>query len=234
MEGLQTSVPRGQSAEWLVGAWTTGANVSDAAIRLSAAPAGENAAFSLGCSTNGKASCDLGAVAASSPVRLLQARIAIPAGATSVTSVRLDAVASAANVVTDPQAAVTISVAAPGGKAVPAQITPLGGRTGISPLPVGYLPFLTGTGATLSPGGNASGLFPVLSPSADPGSSPPAQDVNRPVAATFPLSETASVTSAQIAGLAALGLAIALAVSGLAMRRLTIRRRATPTPSDGS
>lgn len=226
MEGLQTSIPRGHSAEWLVGVWATGANAAGTTVRLSAAPAGEKAAFSVGCGTNGTASCKLGAVNAGSTVRLLQARVAVPATATSVTSVRLTAVAGATNSVTDPRAAVTISVTAAGTVAVPARITPLGGSTGISLFPVGYLPFLKGTGATLSPGGDASGLFPALSPSAGPSSSVRGPESGSAVAATFPLPKGQSVMDAQIAGLAVLALAIALGVTGLLFRR----RHPTPRP----
>jgi hypothetical protein len=232
VEGLQASVPRGKSAEWIVGVWTTGANASGGTVRLSAAPKGEKAAFSVGCATNGKASCSLGAVTAGKTVRLLQAKVAIPATATSVTSVRLTAIAGATNAVTDPRASVTISVTAPGTAAVAAQITPLGGGTGISPLPVGYLPYLKGTGATLSPGGNATGLFPALTPSAGPSTSSQSPAAGSPVAETFPLSKNESVVDAQIAGVAALALAIALTVTGLLFRRghAPFRRRRTRKP----
>jgi len=233
VEGLQASIPRGKTAEWLVGVWTTGANASGGTVRLSVAPAGEKAAFSVGCAPNGKASCSLGALKAGSTVRMLQARVAVPATATSVTSVRLTATAGATTAVTDPKAAVTISVTAPGTATVAAQVTPLGGGTGISPLPVGYLPYLKGTGATLSPGGNATGLFPALTPSADPSMSSQSPAAGSPVAETFPLSKNESVIDAQIAGIAALALAIALTVTGLLFRRGHTpfsRRRRTRKP----
>ncbi|HEY7263263.1 MAG TPA: hypothetical protein VH589_17460 [Trebonia sp.] len=233
MEGLQASIPRGKSAEWLVGVWATGANASGSTVRLSVAPAGQKAAFSVGCATNGKASCSLGALKAGSTVRMLQARVAVPATATSVTSVRLTAIAGATNAVTGPKAAVTISVTAPGTAAVAAQVTPLGGGTGISPLPVGYLPYLKGTGATLSPGGNATGLFPAITPSAYPSASSQSSAAGSPVAETFPLSKNESVMDAQIAGIAALALAIALTVTGLLFRRGRtpfFRKRRTQKP----
>jgi hypothetical protein len=237
VEGLQASIPRGHSAEWIVGVWTTGANASGVSVRLSATPAGEKPAFSVGCASNGKASCSLGAVTAGATVRLLQARVAVPATATSVNSVRLTAIAGATNSVTDPQAGVTIGVTAAGTAAVAAQVTPLGGSTGISPLPVGYLPYLKGTGATLSPGGDASGLFPALTPSADPSVSVQGPAAGSPVAETFPLAKNESVMDAQIAGIAALTLAIALTVTGLLFRRghnpfFRRRRTAKPDPPE--
>lgn len=220
VERLEASVPRGQPAHWLVGVWATGANAPATTVRLSAAPAGEKPAFSVGCGTNGTASCSLGTVKAGSTVRLLQARVTVPATATSVTSVRLTAVASASNVVARPQAAVTIAITAAGTTAVPAQVTPIGG-VGASPQPVGYLPFLKGSGATLSPGGDASGLFPALSPGAGPSAQDPR--AGSPVAASFPLSSGESVMDAQIAGLGVLTLAIALALLGLFFRKRPVK-----------
>jgi len=231
VEGLQVSIPRGHTAEWIVGVWTTGADASGATVRLSAAPAGEKAAFSVGCAPNGKASCSLGALKAGSTVRMLQARVAVPATATSGTSVRLTATAGATTAVTDPKASVTISVTAPGTATVAAQVTPLGGGTGISPLPVGYLPYLKGTGATLSPGGDATGLFPALSPSAGPSASSQNPGAGSPVAETLPLAKDQSVMDAQIAGIAVLALAIGLGVTGLVFRRghtPFFRKRRTP------
>lgn len=220
---MQTSIPRGQSAEWLVGVWTTGANVSAATVSLSAAPSSQKATFSVGCSHDGTASCSLGAVDANSAVRQLQARVSVPATATSVTSVRLTAVARAASAVTDPRAAATISVTAAGTAAVAAPITPLAGSS--DPLSVGNLPFLNGTASTLSPGGNAAGLFPALNPSGDPAANGAGREVDKPLAATSALPEDQSVIGAQVAGLVALALAIVLAVT-----RLSIRRRPVPKP----
>lgn len=228
MERLQASVPRGQPAEWLVGAWATGGNASATTVRLSAAPAGQTAAFSVGCSPNGAASCSLGALTSGSTVKLLQARVTVPAADTSVTSVRLTAIASASNGTANAQAAVAISLTAPGTPAVPAQVTPLGGSTGISPIAAGYMPFLSGTGAKLNPGGNASSLFPALSPTAtDPSPSPQSgSQVGSPVAATFPVAKSESVAEAQLAGLSVLGLAVVLGAAGL-----ITRRRRTPKPA---
>jgi hypothetical protein len=79
---------------------------------------------------------------------------------------------------------------------------------------------------TLSPSGNAAGLFPTLQPKPTTSTVPPAaKAVTRPVANTSALPEGAPVVGAQLAGLAALALAFVLAVT-----RLSIRRRPTQTP----
>jgi len=95
-----------------------------------------------------------------------------------------------------------------------------------SPLPVGSLPGIPNVGPTLGPNGNAANLFPTLDPK--PSSTGLAQSNHnartRPVANTSALPAGAPVVGAQLAGLAALALAFVLAVT-----RLTIRRRPTPT-----
>jgi hypothetical protein len=231
VERLQASVARGQPAEWLVGAWATGGNASAATVRLSVAPAGQKATFSVGCSPNGTASCKLGGLTSGSTVKLLQARVVVPKTATSVTSVRLTATAGAGNATTDPKATVAISLTTPGTPTVPAQVTPLGGSTGISPIAAGYMPFLSGTGAKLNPGGDASSLFPALSPStAAPSPSPQRGQVGRPVADLFPAPKSESVADAQLAGLAVLALAVVLGAAGLITRK---RRTPKPAATDG-
>jgi hypothetical protein len=100
---------------------------------------------------------------------------------------------------------------------VPASVT--------SPLPVGSLPSIPNVSPTLSPGRNAADLFPTLDPTPTTGLARSTQKARtRPVADTSALSEGAPVLGAQLAGLAALALAFVLAVT-----RLTIRRRPTPT-----
>jgi hypothetical protein len=94
-----------------------------------------------------------------------------------------------------------------------------------SPLPVGSLPTIAGTGSTsLSPGGNASGLFPTVNPSAVPTPSPnPGQgssnEVARRVANSDAMPIGTPVIDAQLAGLAALGVAFMLTVTRLSIRR---------------
>jgi hypothetical protein len=107
------------------------------------------------------------------------------------------------------------SLAAP--SAIPTE--PYSVPTTTSPIAVGNLPSiaLPTPSATLSPGGNAASLFPTLSPS--PTTRASAKAGSRAVANTTALSEGAPVAGAQIAGLAALALGIALAVTRLSVRR---------------
>jgi hypothetical protein len=102
-----------------------------------------------------------------------------------------------------------------------------------TPLPVGSLPGLSAPATlpavpavpsaspSLSPGGNAAGLFPTLDPKPAPSST--GKERARPVANTSALPEGAPVAGAQLAGLAALVLAFVLTVT-----RLSIRRRSAP------
>ena len=207
-------------------AWTTGGNVPDATIRLTATPATLKPAFSFGCgSHDGSASCDLGALDASSAQRQLQAKVTVAASATTVTSIRLTAAESAAHVSKDPQvSAATTVTAAPAATSSSSADPTLPDTTipGIdtSPLSVGNLPGVPGASPLLSPGGNASGLFPALTPSADPpGKSDPGKASGRPAANTAALPLGAPVIGAQLAGLGVLALAFVLAVARLSFRR---------------
>jgi hypothetical protein len=93
-----------------------------------------------------------------------------------------------------------------------------------SPLPVGSLPGIPNVAPTLSPSGNAAGLFPTVNPTPTTGVAQSGHKAStRPVADTSALPEGAPVIGAQLAGLAALALAFVLAVT-----RLTIRRRPAP------
>lgn len=243
VQPAQSSVQRGQAALWTVTAWATGGDVPDATIKLTAAPASLTPAFSFGCgSADGSASCDLGAVDANAAKRQLQAKVTVPASATTVTSVRVTAVGSAANLPKDPQASaattVTAAPAASGSSGSSASSAGSGSPAGpgapgapgtnVSPLTVGNLPYLSTASPELSPGGNAAALFPSLSPSKDPGAGTAGgQKANgRPVANSSPLPLSAPVLGAQLAGLAVLALAFVLAVT-----KLSIRRR--PKPADG-
>ena len=214
----------------MISAWTKGGNVPNATVRLQAIPADVTPQFSFGCgSSNGTASCDLGAMDAKSAQRQLQAESMVPATASTVKSVRLTVIGSAASLPKDPKAAATVAIK---GSTSVAQPTP-----STSPLPIGTLPGVSttnpSTGATLSPGGNASGLFPTLKPSASPSPSPGSRSRSalnakaRQAADTSALPESAPVVGAQLAGLAALLVAFVLAVT-----RFSIRRR--PAPAGGA
>lgn len=230
----QTSIDRGQVARWVVTAWTQGGDVADARVRLVAIPSGQSAEFNFGCgSSDGTAACDLGEMVATAAERQLEAQVTVPATATSVTSVQLKVIGSATDLSTDPQAFAAIAVdAAP----APGSSSPTDNPTSTtSPLPVGNLPFLNGSDgtnstSTTSPGGNASGLFPAVNPSAQSGSGKPAQRANaRTVANTSALPLGAPVVGAQLVGLGVLALAFVLAIT-----RLSIRRRPVPAGPPGA
>jgi hypothetical protein len=227
----QADISRGQTARWIVSVWARNGNVPDTTVRLSTAPASQSPAFSFGCgSHNGTAACNVGGVDSSSSSRQLQAGVSVAATATSVTSVKLTATASAANLVSDPTASVTVQVF-PFGHSTPTTPTPSlpGGATSTSPISVGNLPYLSGTAGTkVSPGGNASGLFPTLNPSSSPGrsGSTVVKRANaRPAADTSALSLGSPVVGAQLAGLGALAVGSILAIT-----RLSVRKRPTQKP----
>jgi hypothetical protein len=223
----------------VVTAWTEGGSVSDATIRLVATPSSQSAEFNFGCgSSDGTRSCDLGEVTATSAQRQLEAQVTVPTTATSVTSVQLTAIGSASDLSKDPQVFAAIAV-----KAAPAKKSGSGAGTDTptpsstaSALPVGDLPYLNGqngstSSSTVSPGGNASGLFPPVNPSPQAGSSDkPGQRANaRTVASTSALPLGAPVVGAQLVGLGVLALAFVLAIT-----RLSIRRRPAAAAAGGS
>jgi hypothetical protein len=231
VQSLQASITRGQSALWAVSAWTQNGNVPNAIISLAASPASITPNFSFGCgSYDGTSSCNLGAVDANSSPRQVEAKATVAATASAVTSVRLTVTARAAYLPVDPVASVTVAVtAAPAGAGTPSAGagTP---ATTTSPLSVGNLPFLSNGNAnrTLSPGGNAAGLFPALTPSGS--ASGNGQKANaRTVANAVALPLGGSVVGAQVIGLGALALAFVLAVT-----RLSIRRRPALAPASAA
>ena len=227
MQPAKSSIQRGQTALWTVTAWVQGGDVPDATIRLMAAPASLKPTFSFGCgSHDGSTSCDLGALDAKSARRQLQAKIAVAASATTVTSVRLTATASAAGLTTDPHASATTSVTAASPAATNSADPTAPASIDLAPLTAGNLPYLPSPSPVLSPGGNAAGLFPALTPSADPPTAKQDPQKTQAVANTSALPQGATVIGAQLAGLAVLALAFLLAVA-----RLSFRRRPAPAQS---
>jgi hypothetical protein len=215
-------------------------------VRLRATPTvGGAPGFSFGCgSDDGTSSCALGTVDAKSAHRQLQAQLTVPVTAATVKSVSLTAIGSAATLATDPKASAAIAVTTPTAAAAkPTSASPQTPETVTAPLPVGSLPNIPAASPTLSPGGNAAGLFPTLSPGGsaaglfptlDPKPTPTPISVQkadgRPVADTTALPEGAPIADAQIAGLAALALAVALAVTRLSIRRRPGTAKAGPEP----
>jgi hypothetical protein len=176
-------------------------------------------------------------VDAQSAQRQLQAQLTVTAS--TVTSVSLTAIGSAADLPTDPVASTTVAITAPPtpkktsktsstSTAPPTPLTPQVPVSVTSRLPAGSLSGTPAKGPTLSPGGNAADLFPALDPKSTSNSAQSAKKAHtRPIANTTALPEGAPIAGAQLAGLAALALAFVLAVT-----RLSIRRRpASAKPS---
>lgn len=241
----QASIKRGQTASYVVNVWTENGDASGVSLALTATPSSQKPKFSFGCGKDdGTASCALGTVADTNATRQLQAQITVAKNATSVSSVTLTSTAKATDVKTDPKAAASVSVTAapttstsPSASATPSSSSTaadLGGDT--STLPVGTtLPSLNGSGSSyLSTGGNASGLFPTINPSAQPSpgtdSKPTSDPAAEPAADSTTLPLGTPVVGAQIAGLGALAVAFVLAITRLSVRR----RPATPKPPEES
>jgi len=98
-------------------------------------------------------------------------------------------------------------------------------------LPLGPIPALNGEASMFVGAGNAANLFPTIGPapgvSASPGptaaSAQPTKQNTGPVSEASPVALGTPVFTAQVAGLIALGLAIMLTVT-----RLAVRRRSKP------
>jgi hypothetical protein len=208
--GIVASLPsaaRGVAAQWVVSAWTTGGTIPDAIVRLEASPASMTPEFSFGCgSSDGTAACDLGAMDSKSAERQLQAQVTVAAMSTAK-SVKLTVIGSAAHLKKYPEATAVLAITGP---AISDATT--------SPLPVGSLPAVSTPSPTLTPGGNAGGLFPTIDPSPS-STSGGKKAVTRSVADTAALPEGASVVGAQLVGLGALALGFVLAVTRLSVRR---------------
>jgi hypothetical protein len=234
LQRSQTSVTRGQAAQWTVSAWTKDGNVPSATLRLTASPTSQVPEFSFGCgSYDGTASCSLGSVYSDSGPRQVIASVAIPAS-TTLTAVQLTATGSASGLSTDPSASVTVPVdssTSTTNSSTPATSTSSGsdGST-VSQLPVGSLPAISGNGATssISPGGNAAGLFPTINPSQDSGPGSGQAESARQVADSEALPIGTPVVDAQVLGLGALAVAFLLAVT-----RLSVRRRPATAMASG-
>jgi hypothetical protein len=231
LERVQASIKHGQAAQWVVSVYTTGADATNVSVGVSAAPAGQRASVDFGCgSQNGTAACGLGQVNAGARPRQVQAQIAVPA-TSSATSVRLTATVSADHLPVKPRASVTVTVAAGTGAPIP----PVNYLTDAVFRNASFLPVIGANlakgGTALSPGGNASGLFPELSPGGNasglfpelgPGaqSQAPNGTASRARNTLAFASAGLSVVNAQIAGAAALAMALLLAAVPSLRRRL--------------
>lgn len=235
----QASIKRGQAASYVVSVWTTNGSASGVTLKLAATPSSQKATFTLGCGTkdDGTATCDVGTVDSTSATRQLETQIAVASSASSVTSVKLTATGAATDLKTDPAADATVSVTAASSSSPSPSASPSSSTSSSSDedtagddstLPAGTLPSLNGSGSSYtSGGGNASGLFPTINPSSEPSPSSGTNASDKlsaePAADTSTLPLGTPVVGAQIVGLGALAIAC-----GLAVTRLSLRRRPAP------
>jgi hypothetical protein len=224
----QASISRGQKAVYVVQV-STGNNgsASGVTLALTARPASQKPVFTSGClKGEGTASCAVSSVSDKQPVSL-RAQIPVAAGASSVTSVRLTATASVVTTEkwTPPSAGETVAVTA-------ASASPAGSPAGASPpgispettLPLGPIPNLNGVYSQLIGAGDASGLFPAISPSDTPsplpGSPAPGGEAKgRPNPSSSAIAFVQPGLTGQVAGLIALAVAVLLTVTRLSLRR---------------
>jgi hypothetical protein len=223
VQPAKSSVARGQTAAYAVKVSTENGSAADVSVTLTTQPSNQKPTFTSGCTKGDKtATCTVASVSDQKSVDL-KAQIPVSSSATSVSSVKLTATASVVTTVTwtPPAAAETVAVtAAPAAPAAPAA-----SAAGATPetLPLGPVPELNGVSSSLIGAGNASGLFPAISPSA--ASSPAASagvgtpGSRRNAAPISDSSTLAPVLTAQIAGLIALAAAIMLTVTRLSLRR---------------
>jgi hypothetical protein len=217
-------------------------SASDVTVKLTAQPSKEQATFSSGCTKgDGTASCALASVTDKQAISL-KAGIAVASTATSVSSVKLTATATVTTTTatwTPPEASETTAVttaaasASPSGSQSPTQAPADIATLGV--LPLGPVPTLNGAASVLIGAGNAARLFPAITPSS-PGSgtsssaqAQPSGQNTEPVSNASPASDNTPAFTGAVAGLIALGLAIMLTVTRLAVRR----RRSRPAGPSG-
>jgi hypothetical protein len=226
VERVQASVARGQSAAYIVQVSTKdGGSASHVTVALTSQPSSQKPLFTGGCGdSNGSARCPVSAVSDKQAVSL-HAQIPVASDATSVSSVKLTATASITTSAkwAPPAAAETVAVtaaAASGGNGSPSPSAPptAPGTT----LPLGPVPNLNSVSSSLIGAGNASELFPAISPGATPSPSP-GNGTDRRNAAPVPGSSAIAFVqpglTGQVAGLIALAVAVLLTVTRLSLRR---------------
>jgi hypothetical protein len=238
VQRAQTSIERGQTAGYVVQISARNGSAAAVTVKLTAQPSTVRPTFSGGCARgDGTASCALATVTDQQAVSL-KAGIPVAATATSVTSVQMAATATVttSETWTPPKAAETTTVTA-ASAAAPATTTPTdtpAGGVSLATLPLGPIPSLNGAASVLIGAGNAARLFPAITPSPGAGTAAaaraqPGQRDTAPVSGASPVSDTSPAFTAQVAGLIAVGLAIMLTVTRLAVRR----RRSRPGGSAG-
>lgn len=219
----QASITRGHTATYIVRVSTRNTSAPDVSVALTAQPMSQKATFTKGCTKgDGTAQCTVSSVSAKRPV-VLQAQIAVASSATRVKSVKLTATASIATVQNwkAPTVAETTAVTSTSARSrKPPLLSPLP----LPALPLGPIPDLNGVGSTLIQAGNATQLFPIITPSPVPSGTRaahprPTKPRTRPASDSRALSPGSPLLPARVAGLILLALAIVLAMTRLSLRR---------------
>ena len=232
----QPSIKRGQTATYVVQVSTKNGSASGVTVKLAAQPSTVRPKFSSGCAKDdGTASCSIASVTDKQTVTL-GVSVAVASNATSVSSVKLTATAAVATTSkwTPPAATETTAVTSASASASPSASAPdpptgtSAGITDLSALPLGPIPSLNSAASVLIGAGNAAELFPAITaaPGASPGASALTQPSSRdtaPVSDVSPVSADTPASTAQVAGLIAVGLAIMLIAT-----RLAVRKRSRP------
>jgi hypothetical protein len=224
IQRVQSSVPRGQSAAYIIAVSTKNDGSAPAVtVALTSQPSSQKPVFTGGCANgNGTTSCPVGAVSDKQPVTL-HAQIPVADDASSVTAVKLTATASVATTAkwTPPSAAETVAVTAASPAGSPSGGVPTAPGT---TLPLGPIPNLNSVTSSLIGAGNAAGLFPAINPVATPSPSPGngTSDARRnaePAAGSAAIAFVKPGLTGQVAGLIALLVAVLLTVTRLSLRR---------------
>jgi hypothetical protein len=224
VQRTQASVPRGQSAAYIIAVSTKNdGSAAAVTVALASQPSSQKPVFTGGCGDgNGTAKCPVSAVSDKQPVTL-HAQIPVADDASSVTAVKLTATASVTTTAkwTPPSAAETVAVTAASPAGSPSgDPTTAPGTT----LPLGPIPNLNSVSSSLIGAGNASGLFPAINPGATPSPSPGngTSDARRnaePAAGSAAIAFVKPGLTGQVAGLVALLVAVLLTVTRLSLRR---------------
>jgi hypothetical protein len=221
----QSSITRGHTATYIVRVSTRNTSAQDVSVALAAQPTSQQATFTEGCAKgDGTSACTVSSVSVQHPV-VLRAQIAVASSAASVKSVKLTATASiaAAQNWKAPTVAETTGVTSASARSrKPPTLSPLP----LPEVPLGPIPDLNGVGSsTLIKAGNATQLFPIITPSPVPSATPaahprPGKPRPRPVSDSRALPPGSPLLPVWAAGLILLALAIALTITLLFLRRL--------------
>jgi hypothetical protein len=216
-------VKPGGTASYEIFVWTTGAAADGATVTVSTGGAAHvEAPYYKVCSDAKDAVCTVGDLPTSQSDELVAA-VRVRDAAPNGEKITLTATAKATKA-TSFDAKATIDVVVPSSTSSSGSTS---ADSGVGDgIPGSYVPDLNGGGITTTSGQDPSGLFPTVTPSASAASAKTNKGRNvdaTTVSSTLPLDSR--LVGGQLAGLAVLASAIAIAVARLSLR--------TQRPSDG-